>query len=185
MSDLVLETRTHDAGEDTAVLSADGVYRYLLTRTWGDGPRAVWIMLNPSTADAFTDDKTIRRVIGFSKREGCGSIAVVNLYALRATDPKELYMHRDPVGPVNARFIRDQVAGGGLVIAAWGNHGGRWRRGDYVTAWLTKAMGVELQCLGSTRADHPAHPLYLSKDTPLQPWPGNANADPAVKEAVR
>lgn len=74
-----------------AVISDDGRYRYRLWRTWApELPRMAWIMLNPSTADAEVDDPTIRRCVGFAKREGCGGIEVVNLYAYRSTDPSVL-----------------------------------------------------------------------------------------------
>jgi hypothetical protein len=93
--------------ERGCVLSPDGLYRYLLWRTWN--PKAntmVWLMLNPSTADAMNDDPTIRRCIGFAQREGCGSIQVLNLYALRATKPKHLFDHPDPEGGVSFRSER-------------------------------------------------------------------------------
>ena len=89
------------------------VYRYLLTRRWGTVPAMVWIMLNPSTADAFAEDPTIRRCLIFAHREGCGGLTVVNLFALRSTDPKALTRHPDPVGPANDTFIRGHCAPAG------------------------------------------------------------------------
>src|SRR5690606_18576726 len=91
----------------TARFSPCGQYRYLLTRPipapfWKpDAGEAVFVMLNPSTADASEDDPTIRRCIGFAKEWGCTGLTVANLYALRSTDPKGLWKHRDPVGPEN------------------------------------------------------------------------------------
>jgi hypothetical protein len=71
-----------------ADLDAGGTYRYRLTKTWDRSqPQVTWVMLNPSTATADTDDPTIRRVVGFSRRWGFGSAVVVNLFALRATQP--------------------------------------------------------------------------------------------------
>lgn len=171
------EKREHALGTDTATFSANRTYRYLLTRTWGDGPAAAWIMLNPSTADAFADDPTIWRVIGFSRREGCGSVAVVNLYGLRATDPAELWKHPDPVGwhgddylTAPARLHAD------LVIAAWGAGGARKGRGNHA-ATLLRHIGVDLQCLGTTKDGHPRHPLYVRGDQPLMPYRGAAGDD--------
>jgi len=86
-----------------AIVSDDGLYRYRLWRRWdAECPTMVWIMLNPSTADAEVDDPTIRRCIGFARREHCGGIEVVNLYALRATNPAA---HPTPEGPENAKAI--------------------------------------------------------------------------------
>ena len=62
-------------------------------------PRIVWIMLNPSSATAAEVDPTINRILRFSKRWGHGAAEVVNLFALRATDPNVLKRHFDPVGP--------------------------------------------------------------------------------------
>src|SRR5438105_250311 len=90
---IVLDTFDDLLGQraGSAWFSPDKQYRYLLTRSWDHIPQAMtWIMLNPSTADAFRDDPTIRRCISFARREGCGSIRVVNLFALRATDPRDL-----------------------------------------------------------------------------------------------
>ena len=84
----------------TAVISQDGLYRYHLERRWSDAPFLTFVMLNPSTADAEIDDPTIRRCVGFSKREGAGGIAVVNLYAFRATSPADLRQASAPYGPV-------------------------------------------------------------------------------------
>ena len=45
----------------TATISDDGVYRYRLGRRWDDRSPVLFVMLNPSTADADIDDPTIRR----------------------------------------------------------------------------------------------------------------------------
>lgn len=154
----------------SAVISDDGVYRYSLTRRWGDGPSAVFIMLNPSTADATQDDPTIRRCIGFAKREGCASLTVVNLFAYRATDPRALLDAEDPQGPDNSRHITRALLNADLRIAAWGafqwTHRERLRR-PYVEDW---AGGKPLLCLGTTSAGAPRHPLYVKGDQPLVEW---------------
>lgn len=153
-----------------AVFSADKTYRYVLTRTWDISlPVAKWIMLNPSTADAMKDDPTIRRCAGFARREGCGGIAVVNLFALRATDPAALRQADDPAGPANDPFIAIHAGPGDLVIAAWGAGGTLNGRAAEVGQRLT-AAGVRLKCLGVTAAGQPRHPLYVRADAPLLPW---------------
>lgn len=151
-----------------AKLSPCGTYRYTLDRVWDSGsPAAVYVMLNPSTADASEDDRTIVRCINFAKREGYGGITVVNLFALRSTDPEALRSHPDPVGPDNTAWLNVVLdRGPGAVIAAWGAHPFARARAAEVAA-LIAAHGTPLKCLGVSLAGHPRHPLYLKADTPL------------------
>jgi len=167
---VVDETRDLAGHLSTAVLSADGVYRYLLTRIWQPArPLAVWIMLNPSTADANHDDPTLRRVTTFTRRAGCGGLAVVNLYALRSTDPAALRDHPDPVGPLNDAFVRRATAEAGLVICAWGGSFPAPDRAQAVTRLLART-GARLRCLGTTTSGQPKHPVRLPNATPLVPY---------------
>ena len=105
-----------------AELSEDRLYRYRLTRIWGDGPRATFVMLNPSTADEHVDDPTLRRCMGFARAWGLGGLNVVNLSAFRATIPAELWRAVDPIGPDNDDYLRAAGASGEPLIAAWGNN---------------------------------------------------------------
>lgn len=172
----------------SAELSIDGRYRYTLTRTLatrlGADPErvAAFVMLNPSTADEHADDPTIRRCIGFADREGCGALVVVNLSAIRATDPAELAELAEPDETVtrNAVAIRSAVRlaarSSGPVIAAWGASSSArgWPgRAARVAALerLLRAEGVGAVCLGATAAGDPRHPLYVRGDAPLIPWP--------------
>jgi hypothetical protein len=140
-------------------------YRYLLTRgPAGAREHVVFVMLNPSTADQEQDDPTIRRAIGFAHRLGFARLSVVNLFALRATDPAHLYRARDPVGPDNDDAIRAAVAEATLVVAAWGNHGALRGRAAEVAALLPA-----YHCFGTTRLGQPRHPLYLPYATALAP----------------
>jgi hypothetical protein len=146
-----------------ATFSADRRYRYRLWRRW-DRSRSVvlFVMLNPSTADGRRDDPTIRRCIGFARAWGFGGVEVVNLFAYRATDPRELGRVGDPVGPHNDRYIRRAIRRSRLVVLAWGARA-RARR----LLSLRRA-----HCLGLTRAGQPRHPLYLRGD--LEPVPVRA-----------
>jgi hypothetical protein len=174
----VVDRRHHTLGSDTAYFNGNRTYRYALTRTWGDAAPVVWVMLNPSTADCFTDDPTIRRVRNFTQRlvPKAGGLTIVNLYALRATDPAELWLHDDPVGPDNDYYIGSRAIGGRTIIAAWGVHGARNGRGAHIAAELA-AKGVELMCLGATKDGHPKHPLYVPGNTPLVQYEQAVNAD--------
>nr|WP_231688189.1 DUF1643 domain-containing protein [Bacillus sp. FJAT-18017] len=149
-----------------AILDETGRYRYSLFRGWNRQlPRMVFIMLNPSTADHFEDDPTIRRCISFAKRWGFGSFEVVNLFAYRATDPKELLSCEDPVGKNNDFYILDALKKADLAVAAWGTKGTINNRNEQVLGYLKR---VELFCLSLTKEGHPKHPLYVKSDEKLK-----------------
>jgi len=170
--DVHVEQQTDLAGGIAAAVfdSQRCTYRYLLTRIWDRGlPPVVWVMLNPSTADAMADDPTIRRCTSFAKREKAGGIVVVNLFALRSTDPRALLHHHDPVGPVNDLFIQHAVQGAHQVIAAWGAAGVQHGRGQRVAQMLAR-RGVEVSCLGTTSTGQPRHPLYLPGGSAIEPY---------------
>ena len=168
----------------TAVISADGKYRYRLDRTWDepmrDMGRVCWVMLNPSTADAEQDDPTIRRCIGFSRSWGCSSLTVVNLFGFRSTNPAALWKltTNEARGQENARHVLEAMREASLVVVAWGAHiafrsGGNvlYRLPRYnIEAW---AAGP-IRCLGLTSMGQPRHPLYVKADTRLTPFPTGA-----------
>jgi hypothetical protein len=93
-----------------ASVSSCGVYRYGLSRRWDDAmPIMTFVMLNPSTADAVQDDRTIAKCAGFAHREGMGGMEVVNLFALRATYPSLLKAATDPKGPDNSAWLEERL----------------------------------------------------------------------------
>ena len=133
--------------DDSAVVSQCGAYRWHLTRLVDiifQGDRVLFIMLNPSTADAETDDLTLRRCIGYARAWGYGSLAVVNLFGLRTTDPRNLRDHADPVGPHNDKYvlaaIRSVDDAAGLIVCAWGARGGYLAR-DRAVLGLIRSTG--------------------------------------------
>ena len=153
-----------------AILSPCGRYRYLLQR--GEGRLLPFVMLNPSTADAEQDDPTIRRCMGFAAREGYDGIEVGNVYAWRATDPRELRSSSNPFGDnvnvligLSARAASNDTP----IVCAWGTN----VIGDHAarTIELLRHAGARLVCLGKTKAGHPKHPLYLAANTPLEAYP--------------
>lgn len=150
-----------------AVLSDDKVYRYTLTRRWGDGKPVVWVMLNPSTADAEVDDPTITRCIRFTERWGYQAMTVVNLFAFRATDPRRLKTARDPVGPFNDTAIMDAISEAAFVVAAWGTWGSTFKRDK---EFLELIGAQKVKALGVTGDGDPRHPLYLRADARLINW---------------
>ncbi len=164
---------TTEAESRGAIISECGLYRYHLWRVWDSTlPVMVFVMLNPSTADGTEDDPTIRRCIGFAKRDGFGGISVKNVFALRATDPRELDSHPDPVGPDNEAHLlgaRDVSLMTRLVVA-WGNRRPpRHLRSAYRQAATICTMRMAY-CLGMNRNGDPKHPLYLPLDAHLVRW---------------
>ncbi len=152
----------------SAILSPCGRYRYSLTRTFFTGRgRVLFVMLNPSTADAEIDDPTIRRCIGFARRWGFQELAVANLFAWRATDPRELRQAVDPVGPENDRHLMRLSGCADAVIAAWGARGNYHNRAAEVLGLLEGAI----EHLGLTKQGHPKHPLYLRADVGREVYP--------------
>jgi hypothetical protein len=156
-----------------------GEYRYELVRCWAPNCNheddicnnldcVVFIMLNPSIADADIDDPTIRRCIGFARAWGKTSLRVYNIFALRATDPVALQKHPSPIGPLNKSVLADNIQVKDL-ICAWGNHGSLHNQGQEVKA-LLESSGYKLKHLGLTKGGHPKHPLYLRADTKPIDW---------------
>ncbi len=148
----------------TASFSADRLYRYELWRRWGDGPYALFIGLNPSTADELNDDPTIRRCIAFAKSWGYSALCMSNLFAYRATQPKDMMKITDPVGEENDRYLRTLSVDAGVVVAAWGKDGCHLKRDMKV-----KELIPNLHCLKLNKDGSPAHPLYLKGN--LRPIP--------------
>lgn len=149
-----------------ALISPCQRYRYRLERSWGDDRLLTFVMLNPSTADEHLDDPTIRRCMGFARREGCDGIVVANLYAWRATSPADLWKAVDPYGPDNdAALERVAREAQGPVVCGWGVHGGKNNR----PIALMQNAGAVLVCLGHTKGGNPRHPLYVRGDQPFVP----------------
>ena len=167
---LLTDTASGEWGEASATFSADRVHRYLLTRTWDASlPSVNFLMLNPSTADAFQLDPTNRRCVGFAQRWGYGSIVTTNIFAFRSTNPAGLRTAADAIGPENDDTILSAAKSADLVIAAWGTHGELQGRGTAVREMLGEA-DVALQALRVTKAGHPGHPLYVAGDTLPTTW---------------
>lgn len=159
------EARTEETMIRDAQISDCGRYRYRLFRCWDPGSvrmPLLWLMLNPSTADASIDDPTIKRCIGFSQGWGYGSLLVGNLYAFRSTDPDALLSldYETAVGPENDYHLDLMAQRAEKIVCAWGNPGIKRRKGPPLCpgGWWH---------LGLTKSRQPKHPLYLRSDTQL------------------
>jgi hypothetical protein len=145
-----------------ATFSLDRRHRYTLWRAWAPGPRALFCMLNPSTADESVLDPTLRRCLGFAQRWHFAGFEVVNLFALRSTDPARLCEDADPVGPGNDVAIVEAARRAGVVVCGWGVHGTLRGRDAAVLELL--AGVADLVALRLTKGGAPSHPLYLPAD---------------------
>lgn len=167
------------------VFSDDRRYRYTLWRQWEqdygelteyspttmrDG-FAMFIGLNPSTADETKDDPTIRRCVAFAKSWGYRALCMTNLFAFRATDPKVMLADVSPVGIDNNHYLLTLGGQAEIVVAAWGTHGKHGDR-DLDVIELFKNTGIELHHLGLNQNQTPKHPLYLKASTKPEPFYG-------------
>ncbi|WP_171124210.1 MULTISPECIES: DUF1643 domain-containing protein [unclassified Ruegeria] len=165
-------TRTHIKGDapSTAVYSDCENYRYSLTRVWdADGRKALFVMLNPSTATEVQNDPTVERCERRARALGFGAFQVTNIFAWRDTDPRKMRAAADPVGPKNDAAILDGVQWADQIIAAWGTHGAHLDRGPAVET-LLRGTGHPLFHLGLTKDGHPKHPLYIAYTQQPEPW---------------
>ncbi len=150
-------------------------YRYVWELTWNPARRScAFIGLNCSTADETGPDPTVRRCVNFAKNWGYGSLTMLNLFAFRATDPRNMKAASDPIGPDNDGWLRRRtrlvVDAGGIIVAAWGTHGTFMGRAGEVVTMLRHREGIPLYCLSKTKTGEPAHPLYLKGDLKPQRW---------------
>ena len=142
-------------------------YRYSLWRIWNrEWPGVLFVMLNPSTANALEDDPTIRRCIGFAINWGFGSLEVVNLFAWRSSNPRSLIQVADPVGPKNDEYIDMACDRNRQRVAAWGAASRLLGRAETVLEMIRRYGDV--WCLGKTCSGQPRHPLFVKYDKPLE-----------------
>jgi len=134
-------------------------YRYALWRTWdSEIPYAMFVGLNPSTADETEDDPTIRRCLNYARDWGYGGLCMVNLFGFRATQPNDMKDASDPIGPDNDTYLITLAKDAGVIIAAWGNHGSYLNRSSEIIKVIPN-----IKCLRQNASGEPAHPLYQRK----------------------
>lgn len=162
---MIARTATQGETVSTAWYSDCGTYRYRLMRRWGAEALLGAVLLNPSTATETAEDPTVARLVRRARAAGFGGIVLVNLFALRATDPAALARASDPEGPENdAAFVYLPET----VLCAWGNGG--LAPGRVVVPRLR--AGRRLLCLGRTRLGAPRHPLYVAAARGMEKWDG-------------
>ncbi|SMR82385.1 hypothetical protein SAMN04488030_2736 [Aliiroseovarius halocynthiae] len=165
-------TRDFQKGDaqSTAVYSDCEKYRYTLTRVWEpEGRKALFIMLNPSTATEVQNDPTVERCERRARTLGFGAFRVTNIFAWRDTDPRKMRAASDPVGPANDAAILDSCPWADQIICGWGTHGAHLSRGAEVEALLRQSNQPTFH-LGLTKDGHPKHPLYIAYAQQPERW---------------
>jgi len=159
--------------EETAIFSRCRTWRYTLNRRWSEATRVVFLLCNPSTADEAQDDPTLRRCRGFAQSWGYGGLTILNLFAIRGTDPRILARVEDPVGPENDAIILRTLEDCQLLVCAWGCGGHmkgelRKRPATVVSMIRSRFPYLAIGCLGYTADGTPRHPLMLKSSTTIQ-----------------
>lgn len=174
-SSLVVRVQKTLIEESMAVFSPCERYRYVLSRCWEGkvteavGRLPVFLMLNPSTADEMANDPTVERCQRRAKAMGYPGLIVLNLFAFRATSPKDMRAQHDPAGPRNDEMIETWTREAPLVICAWGNHGAHLGRSKQVKNLLREA-GITLYYLEMNGTGEPKHPLYVGYEHQPKEW---------------
>lgn len=168
------EGRSPDGLYERYLYSRDMVFRYAFGRWWEGidlATTAIWVLLNPATGDTERWRRpTLERCISRSRGIGATGLVIINLFAYRHTDPRQLRSITNPVGPANDDVLRAFAEAGLRTVVAWGSHGGLLGRSAQVGPLLAGPV-----CLGTTRGGEPRHPLYVPADAQLVPWtPGSA-----------
>lgn len=146
-----------------AIFSTCRTWRYQLWRIWDKSkPYAMFLMLNPSTADEENNDPTVARCQDYAQTWGYGGLYVCNIFAYRATDRAVMKVAPDPIGPDNDRSIIQIAKNAGIVVCGWGNDGSFMNRSQYVCN-LLNMLSISTHCLVLTNSGEPHHPLYLKK----------------------
>jgi hypothetical protein len=160
--------------EGGAIFDATEQYRYLLWRVWDSTlPAVMFIGLNPSTANHEKSDPTCTRERGFATRWGAGSYVKGNLYAYRATKPKDMKAQEDPAGPNNLDYLLQacRLPFVKRVIAAWGTHAREADEANFWDHWDSQGEPFDvIDCMGLTKSMKPKHPLYLPAHTEPRPF---------------
>lgn len=163
MSDLFTDTG--------AIFSPCKRYRYRLWREWDKTKDTIaFCMLNPSTADEVENDPTVERCERRARAWGYGRLEVVNLFALRSTDPAALYKALEPVGLDNFASIVEVAKRAKIVVCAWGAHGKFLGIGDTIHLRMSQFFPGKAHYLKLNKDGTPAHPLYLPYSLEPKAW---------------
>lgn len=155
--------------ECSAKLSRNRLYRYVLTRRWGFGPHATFVLLHPPRTPVTEDDDTVRACTSFARRWRLSGLVIVNLYAFRSYTVENMLSAEDPIGPENDQYLRRYI---GLaarhdmpLVFGWGHHAAPER-----ASWVRSFRGSDRAlAFGIGLGDQPKHPLFVSAQTRPMP----------------
>lgn len=158
--------------DNHAIISDCREYRYRLQRRLSDrGLTYAFFGINPSTADAFVDDQTLRKVIGFCRQWGAGTLIIGNVFGYRSKDVKSLASCADATGKENHIWLRSIIRDADVLVPCWGS---RTKIPKVLRSKLDALMqtllasGKPVSILGRTASGDPLHPLMVSYQTPLR-----------------
>ena len=169
MKEVILYKTKVEQSVGTAIFSIDHKYRYVLTRKWSNNGICLFIMLNPSTADAYKFDPTVSRAYKIAKRFRLGELVVLNIFAIKGSDPYVIKEHIDPVGKYNDYYLNYYCKKAKMIIVAWGNHGSYNNRSNDVKNILLRNK-KEVYCIDINISGEPKHPLYTKKNSKLKKY---------------
>ena len=152
-------------------------YRYILG-TRGKKP-LICVGINPSTAAPDDLDNTLKSVERIALHNGFDSFLMFNVYAQRATNPDDMepicnqLLHAENMKAFDYALSLD-TAGAPAVWAAWGTI---IEKREYLPRCvkdmiaLGNARHAQWFSAGKkSKKGHPHHPLYLKKDSLLDPF---------------
>jgi hypothetical protein len=144
-------------------------YRLQLWRLWDDQlPIIMFLMLNPSSADAHNDDPTIRRCVNFTKNWGYGGFYIGNLYPLISSKPKLLLESLSVSHSENKLNLDEMAEKCDKIICSWGNFEIVKKLGipnDFLVDYKNK-----LYYISKSKNETPKHPLYLKSSLKLKKY---------------
>ncbi len=165
----------YDVGRWLYVPNTYGEYRYILG-TRGERP-LICVGINPSTAAPGDLDNTLKSVERVALFNGYDSFLMFNVYPQRATRPADMERRR------NETLHRENMAAFDYILslspqpAVWAAWGNIIEERDYLIPSVEdmiaigEGRGARWFTAGArSKRGHPHHPLYLRKDSPLDPF---------------
>lgn len=140
-------------------------FRYRLWRIWDDTkPLAMYIGLNPSTANAFKLDNTVTKVGKVSKHNGFGGFYMMNLFSLVSQYPEDLLTCENPIMDNDIHLLEvSKICH--EVVFCWGVFKESKKRCQQIIEMFPNAL-----CFKHTKDGSPWHPLYCKDTTILIPY---------------